>query len=130
MFWWKLAFLALIVAAQCALNSSKAQLRFALLFYKLRLFLRRNIFKVARPTMPRCVWLVLAVAADGGRKKLWLVNALGHRGGGSDLGYLLDSDLGQEFPPIDLNPGLALIIDCFYKKTSFSVVLKNRSFFK
>jgi hypothetical protein len=30
------AFLALIVAAQCALNSSKAQLRFALLFYKLR----------------------------------------------------------------------------------------------
>jgi hypothetical protein len=26
---WKLAFLALIVAAQCALNSSKAQLRFA-----------------------------------------------------------------------------------------------------
>jgi hypothetical protein len=38
MFWWKLAFLALFVAAQCALNSSKAQLRFAYcaLFYKLR----------------------------------------------------------------------------------------------
>jgi hypothetical protein len=28
-FWWKLAFLALIIAAQCALNSLKAQLRFA-----------------------------------------------------------------------------------------------------
>jgi hypothetical protein len=44
-------FYALIAAAQCALNSSKAQLRFALLFTNCVLLLRRNMFKVARPPM-------------------------------------------------------------------------------
>jgi hypothetical protein len=45
------AFLALIVAAQCALNSSKAQLRFALLFYKLRFAFAAQHFKLARPPL-------------------------------------------------------------------------------
>jgi hypothetical protein len=45
----KLAFFAFTVAAQCASNSLKAQLRhIAFLVYKLRFAFAANIFKVAR----------------------------------------------------------------------------------
>jgi hypothetical protein len=53
-FLWKLAFLALIVVALCTINSSKSTIALCVLrscFKNCVLLLRRNIFKVARPTM-------------------------------------------------------------------------------